>query len=88
METNELMTNENFEETAVEEIETGSNGGTKVAVGVGLGILAGMAICKLAKPIAAKIKGRKKKNQDVVDSEIVEEVFVENDEEESGAESK
>ncbi len=32
-----------------------------MAAGFGLGILAGMAICKLAKPVIAKIKARKAK---------------------------
>ena len=60
MEPNEVMENEEVIETATEEIVKAIAGcGFKVAASFGLGILAGMAICKLAKPVMAKIKARK-----------------------------
>ena len=68
MEPNEIMENEEVIETATEEIVKASSGcGFKTAAGFGLGILAGIAICKLSKPIIAKIKARKA--TPVIDSE-------------------
>lgn len=85
METNEVMTNEEIYELKTENgeiTETGSNGSLKMAAGLGLGILAGMAICKFTKPVIAKIKARKK-SKDVVDleEEEFEEYDVETEEE-------
>lgn len=74
METNEILTNEELVETGTEALaeiaETGSKNGFKVAAVFGLGTLAGIAICKAAKPVIAKIKARKKP-ADTVDAEAV-----------------
>ncbi len=60
MEPNEVMTNEEVMETAMEEVtEENSGNGFKMAVGFGLGLLVGTAICKFTKPVIAKIKTRK-----------------------------
>lgn len=89
MEPNEVMENEEVIETTTEEIVKESSGcGFKAAAGFGLGILAGMAICKLTKPIIAKIKARKatpmidSEEDDFDDVSIVG--FEEESEEESG----
>lgn len=69
METNEILTNEeviktNAEiienvETKIAKVSTGK--GFKVAVGIGLGVLAGVMIWRYAaKPIIAKMKAEKK----------------------------
>lgn len=82
METKTL--NEELIETGAEEIaEVTSNGSFKMAAGLGIGILAGVALCKLAKPVITKIKNRKKSKDDVVDSEIVEESEVEGEQKQS-----
>lgn len=83
MELNEIMTNDEVMETATEEIVKASSGcGFKVAAGFGLGILAGMAICKLAKPIWQKIKPRKKMS--IIDADVREiKDEVDDDEDES-----
>lgn len=80
METNEVMMNEDVMETATEEIaNAGSGCGLKAAAGFGLGILAGVTLCKVAKPLIAKLKARKEKKQEakkdeaVIDAEVVEE---------------
>lgn len=82
MEPNEIMTNNEIIETTTEEVvKASSNCGCKVAASFGLGILAGMAICKLAKPVIANIKSRRTARHvepDVVDVEVE---VVENDEE-------
>ncbi len=78
METNEVMANEelmvNLEETAgttAEETEQEVSGnGFKMAVCFGVAFIAGMAAGKLAKPVIAKIKARKKPEK-VVDTEGV-----------------
>lgn len=76
METNEVMANEEVIETATEEIvKAGSGCCFKVAAGFGLGILAGMAICKLAKPIVTRIKAWKKTNETIIDVEAEEVEF-------------
>lgn len=74
MEPNEVMANnEEVIETATEEIaKAGLGGGFKVAAGFGLGILAGMTICKLAKPVIAKIKARKTTAENVFDVDAEE----------------
>lgn len=82
METKTL--NEELIETGAEEIaEVTLNGSFKMAAGLGIGILAGVALCKLAKPVITKIKNRKKSKDDVVDSEIVEEAEVEGEQKQS-----
>lgn len=82
METKTL--NEELIETEAEEIaEATSNGSFKMAAGLGIGILAGVALCKLAKPVITKIKNRKKSKDDVVDSELVEEAEVEGEQKQS-----
>lgn len=82
METKTL--NEELIETGAEEIaEVTSNGSFKMAAGLGIGILAGVALCKLAKPVITKIKNRKKPKDDVVDSELVEEAEVEGEQKQS-----
>lgn len=82
METETL--NEELIETEAEEIaEVTSNGSFKMAAGLGIGILAGVALCKLAKPVITKIKNRKKAKDDVVDSELVEEAEVEGEQKQS-----
>ena len=82
METNTL--NEELIETGAEEItEAASNGNFKMAAGLGIGILAGVALCKIAKPVITKIRNRKKQKDDVVDSEIVEETEAERETKES-----
>lgn len=82
METKTL--NEELIETEAEEIaEATSNGSFKMAAGLGIGILAGVALCKLAKPVITKIKNRKKPKDDVVDSELVEEAEVEGEQKQS-----
>lgn len=59
MEPNEIMENEEVIETATEGIvEAGSGCGFRVAAGFGLGLLAGVAICKLARPVIAGIGAR------------------------------
>lgn len=80
METNEVMMNEDVMETATEEIANASSGcGLKTAAGFGLGILAGVTLCKVVKPLMVKLKARKekkreaKKDEAVIDAEIVEE---------------
>lgn len=71
MEPNEAMTNEVME-TAKEEItEVASKGDYKLAVGFGVGIIAGMAICKLAKPVIGWVKSMRK-DKDVVDGDYRE----------------
>ncbi len=81
MEPNEVMVNEEVMETATEEIVKASSGcGFKTAAGFGLGILAGMAICKLAKPVMAKVKARKGAKT-VIDVEVEEQEFKETEEE-------
>lgn len=76
MDTNEVMTNEEVIETATEEImKAGSEGSLKMVAGFGLGILTGMVICKLAKPVIAKFKVRKEAEQMpevVVEADVVE----------------
>ena len=54
-----------------------------MAAGLGIGILAGVALCKIAKPVITKIRNRKKQKDDVVDSEIVEETEAERETKES-----
>lgn len=76
MESKEIMANEEMIDTELEKIVENSAGcGIKVAVGFGLGILAGAAICKLAKPVIAKIKKRKTEKEEEaveVEGEFVE----------------
>lgn len=70
METNEIMNNEEIMETTTEEIVRASScRGIRIAVGVGLTALVGVAIYKyVGKPIIAKIKARKERKN--VDTEI------------------
>lgn len=76
MEPNEVMANEELIETTTEEVvEASSRCGCKVAAGFGSGILAGMAICKLAKPVMAKIKARREAKR--MESDVVVDVDVE-----------
>lgn len=73
MEPNEVMENEEVMETAAEEIvKAGSGCGFKMAAGFGLGILAGVAICKMLKPMMAKVKAQKETNDTVIDVEAEE----------------
>lgn len=82
MEPNEVMANEELIETTTEEVvEASSRCGCKVAAGFGLGILAGMAICKLAKPVMAKIKARREAKR--MESDVVVDVEVAETDEES-----
>ncbi len=70
MEPNEVMEKEEVMETAAEEIvKAGSGCGFKMAAGFGLGILAGMAICKIVKPMIAKVKAQKEPKDTVIDVE-------------------
>lgn len=85
MEPNEVMANEEVIETATEEIAKASSGcGFKTVTGFGLGILAGVAICKLAKPVMSKIKARKEAADVVIDVDVtVEDTETDETEEES-----
>lgn len=82
MEPNEVMANEEVIETATEEIVKASSGcGFKTAAGFGFGILVGVAICKLAKPIMARIKARTTATECIVNVEAEEIGFGETGEE-------
>ncbi len=82
METNEILTNEEVIKTnaeVIENVETeiakvSTGKGFKVAIGVGLGVLAGVLIWRYAaKPIIAKIKTKK-------ESEAISEINKKDDE--------
>lgn len=71
MEQNEAMAIEELMEPVTEEIVKASpKCGFKMAAGFGLGLLAGVAICKLAKPIMAKIMAHRKTQ--IIDAKAVE----------------
>lgn len=60
----ELMTNE-VVETAEEIVEsTGCKCGAKTLVGFGVGLVAGVLVCKVGKPLVEKIKNRKAAKKD------------------------
>lgn len=61
MEANEVLVNEEVFEPVAEGIAKAGAGSSRlgVAAGFGLGLLAGVAICKLAKPVMAKIREHK-----------------------------
>ena len=62
METNEIMVNEEVNETTEEIANTTSEKGFNIAAGIGLAgliALAGYGVYKVAKPIVAKIKAKK-----------------------------
>lgn len=82
MEPNEVMANEVLIDSTTEGVVGASSRcGCKVAAGFGLGILAGMAICKLAKPVMAKIKARREAKR--MESDVVIDVEVAETDEES-----
>lgn len=72
MDTNEIMTNEEVIETAEEIVQNGSGKGFKVAVGIGLAVLAGVIVYKyVAKPMMTKIKAQKEPvSQEILEEEI------------------
>ena len=71
MDTNEIMVNEDVIEVTEEIATAGSRKGIKVAVGVGLVVLGGVATYKyIIKPMVAKIKA--KKEQQMMDAEFDE----------------
>ena len=69
METNEIMNNEEIMETATDEITKGSSGkGVMIVAGIGLAVLAGMAIYKyVGKPMLAKMKAQKEQTANEVE---------------------
>ena len=85
METNEIMNNEEVMEATTEEVVKASfEQGFEFGFGIGLAVLAGVAIYKhVGKPIIAKIKARKE--QQIIDAEWddSEEPIVENEKEDS-----
>lgn len=82
MEPNEMISDEEIIETTTEEIvKASSKNNFKMVAGFGLGILAGMAIYKLAKPLVSKIKIKKETKQTVNDAEIIDTDIVETEEE-------
>lgn len=82
MEPNKMITDEEIIETTTEEIvKASSKNNFKAVAGFGLGILAGIAICKLAKPLISKIKMKKETKQTVNDAEIIDINIVETEEE-------
>lgn len=92
METNEIMTNENMEntiETTEEIVKSSSGNGVKVVAGIGIAVLVGgLAYKFVVKPTIAKMKARKEEErmeEDVVLDADYEEV---NDEEESEEENE
>ena len=61
----ELMTNTNEVVEAAEEIvESGCGCGTKTLIGFGVGLVAGVLVCKVGKPLVEKIKNRKAAKMD------------------------
>lgn len=87
METNEIMTNENMEntiETTEEIVKSSSGKGVKIVAGIGIAVLVGgLAYKFVVKPTVAKMKARKEEErmeEDAVFDVDYEEV---NDEEES-----
>jgi malate synthase len=71
MDTNEIMVNGEIIEMTEEIATAGSRKGIKVAVGVGLAVLGGVAAYKyIIKPMVAKIKA--KKEQQRMDAEFDE----------------
>ncbi|MCI8992247.1 MAG: hypothetical protein HFG80_05890 [Eubacterium sp.] len=81
MESNEVMKNEEILEPVAEEIvNAGFGSGFKTAAGFGMGILAGIAICKLVKPMIAKIRTRKEEAA-IIDVEATEQESEEDEEE-------
>jgi len=82
MDTKEIMTNDEVVETN-EEIMNAENGnGFKIAVGIGLAVLAGgIAYKYIVKPITAKIKA--KKEQRVVEEVEIDCIEVDSESEEN-----
>lgn len=67
MDTNEIMTNDEVILVTEEIATAGSGKGFKIAAGIGLAVLAGgIAYKYIAKPLVAKIKD-KKNRQDITD---------------------
>lgn len=92
METNEIMTNENMEntiETTEEIVKSSSGKGVKIVAGIGIAVLVGgLAYKFVVKPTVAKMKARKEEErmeENVVFDADYEEV---NDEEESEEENE
>ena len=91
METNEIMTNENMEntiETTEEIVKSSSGKGVKIVAGIGIAVLvSGLAYKFVVKPTMAKMKARKEERmeENVVFDADYEEV---NDEEESEEENE
>ena len=66
MENNEILTNEEI-------VNASSGKGFKVAVGIGLAVLAGVVAYKyIGKPLLAKIKAKKEETQEITDVEFNE----------------
>lgn len=72
MELNEVMKNEELMETTEEIAKAGAGHGFKTAAGFGFGMLAGIAVCKLAKPIIAHMRARKAAKETVIDVDAKE----------------
>ena len=87
METNEIMTNENMEntiETTEEIVKSSSGKGVKIVAGIGIAVLVGgLAYKFVVKPTVAKMKARKEEER--MDEHVVFDADYEevNDEEES-----
>lgn len=73
METMEIMNNEEVIETTEEIVNASSGKGFKVAAGVGLTVVGGVAAYKyVVKPIMAKIKARKEQQEEDKVADITE----------------
>lgn len=80
MENNEILTNDDVVDTAIEvAVDYSDSGIGKIAVGAGLGVVAGVLICVGGKHLYGWIKSKHQKKQ--TEKDVVEDVdFVEVDE--------
>lgn len=68
---NEIMNNEEVMET-VEDIAAEDSGRGSMLIGIGLTVLAGVAIYKISKVVIAKVKKRKEEKAKVIEADTEE----------------